>query len=835
MKKQALSILILALLLTNATFGQTSKTPAKSIDEQVAELMKTMTLEDKIGQMLIVDYSSIRNSIADITNYKIGNVLFGADSDPELNTAGSWAALTDSLQKTALAANLHIPLFIGADAIHGHSNVSNATIFPQNIGMGCTRNARLVSEEGKITASEVSATGIRLVFSPSFVTARDERWGGTYESYGEDPALVTQMGNAYITGFNSFQLPEGGSALACPKYSGAVSYNAEATEGKNAVVYSGKIMPVTDSALVNSGAIMFSSMLLANDQKTENQLKIIQTLKKNSNFKGFVVSDWETVTYMQGEYQTVVKNAINAGIDMFMETSSYKQFIETMKLCVTNGDISKERIDDAVKRILTQKIKIGLFKHPYAYKELLEKIDDKGDKNIARQCVRESAVILLNKNNGLPISKKAVRIHIAGSGANNMAMQCGGWTIGWQGLGEKEIPGLTFLEALNKACSGTKITYSKNGQGATGAEVGIVVIGEEPYAEWYGNKKELFLSQEDINAVMNIKNSNVPVICVLLTGRPLILDPILNYCDAIVEGWLPGPEIEGLTDVLFGDVKPKGLLSQSWPVSMKQISENVGDANYNPLFPYGTGITTLESAKSSAPRLLSANVVKKGGAIELAFSKPISEYSAIINFSITTAEGTQRPLSGELKADNPNCLILALKDSIKPNQKVQINFETGEIKAKDGGTVQPFKHFMVYNPITTLKKIFKIPAMIQAEKYSDQREIDIQDCWDDKGGQAIVLEKGEWVEYLLNSSFPGFYSIIFRIQATKKTELSLSIDGREVGTVKIPATKPGAWSSVEMKKVYITNGKQDFTISAKGETVSLNWISFDSFVNFTSK
>jgi hypothetical protein len=506
-----------------------------------------------------------------------------------------------------------------------------------------------------------------------------------------------------------------------------------------------------------------------------------------------------------------------------------------MKQCVTNGDISKERIDDAVKRILTQKYKIGLFEHPFSYPELLTKINDKGSKNIVRQCVSESAVILINRNNVLPLSKKAIRIHIAGSAADNMAMQCGGWTIGWQGLGEKQIPGHTFLDALKKAGSDTKISYSKNGQGASGSEVGIVVIGEQPYAEWFGNKKDLSLSQEDINAVMNIKNANVPVICVILSGRPLLLDPILSYCDAIVAGWLPGPEIEGLTDVLYGDVKPKGLLSQSWPISMNQVGENYGDASYNPLFAYGTGITVLESKNNNSPRLLSANVIKRGTAIELAFSKPIAEFSAIDNFSIKTNTGTQRPLSGELKADNPSSLIIFLKDTIKVNQKVQINFETGKVTSKDGGEVLPFKNFVVFNPLSTLKKIYKIPAMIQAEKYSDQRDIDIQDCWDDKGGQAIILEKSEWCEYLLQSNFAGFYTVIFRVQSAKKTEISLSSDGREIGRVKIPATKPGQWTSVVMKKVYVSNGKQTFTVCANKETVAINWISFDTFVNFSSK
>lgn len=834
MKKRSVLLVALAFIFAESVLCQTENTKELSVDEKVSTLLKSMSIEDKIGQMLIADYGSLHNNTKDIAIYKIGNILFGADSDPDLNTASSWAQLCDSLQNIAIASNLHIPLFIATDAIHGHSNVSTATIFPQNIGMGCTRNTRLVSEEGKIIASEAAATGIRLLFSPSFIVPRDERWGGTFEGYGEDPTLVSLMGNAFVDGLNSLTLPDGGHAVACPKYLGSVGFKTEKNEGKGSALYNSKNASINDSALLHTGALMISSMLLINDQSTESQMKQIETFKSKYNYSGFVVSDWETTSNMQGDYRTVVKNCINAGIDMFMETSSYKQFTETVKHCIVTGEISKDRIDDAVTRILTQKIKSGLFQHPHSYPELLSKVGDKSRKTIAKQCVRESAVILVNKNNVLPISKKTIRIHVAGSAANNLAMQCGGWTINWQGLGDKDIDGQTFLEALKQSGTSSKITYSKNGQGATGSEVGIVVIGEEPYAEWYGNKQELFLTQDDINAVMNVKNANVPVVCVLLSGRPIILDPILNYCDAIVAGWLPGPEISGLTDVLFGDVKPKGLLSQSWPISMNQIGENTGDACYNPLFAYGAGITVFESTKYNSPRLISANVIRNGAAVELAFSKPIIEFSAIDNFSVVANEKKQRPILGLSKTEDPSCIILILNDSIKVNQKVHVNFESGFVKSKDGGLVLPFKNFTVFNPISTLKKIYKIPAMIQAEKYSDQRDIDIQECWDDKNGQAIVLEKGEWSEYVLNSNFPGYYSVTFRVQSSNKSELSLSVDGREIGIVKIPASKPGAWTSVQLKKVYITNGKQTFTISSKGEPVAINWISFDAFVNFTS-
>ena len=831
MKKMYLVLLFPSLFFSMILSAQNVQSQASSAEEQAKGIMKTMTIDDKIGQMLLVDYSTVKNNFEDIVNYKIGNIHFGADSDPFLNTSGAWATICDSMQNIAISSNIKIPLLLSTDAIHGHSNVSNATIFPQNIGLGCTRNLHLVEEEGRITAFETAASGIRLVFCPEIAVANDIRWGGSYLSYGENVSLVSQMGNAFINGFNSTVLPDNGKVLGCPKFSGSVKFNKDASELRYCAISDNQVSVTLDSSLKKSNAILLSSTLFSGKQNSQNSLDYIQKFK--NNFKGIIITDWELTNMLQDDYYNILKNAINSGVDLFMEPSSYKLFIENVKKANTAGEIPTSRIDDAVKRILTQKIKMGLFKHPFSYPELQERFTEKGSKNIVKQCVRESAVILFNKNNVLPVSKKAVRIHVAGSAANNLSMQCGGWTIGWQGLGEKEISGQTFLESLKSSCSNTKITYSKNGQGATGSEVGIVVIGEEPYADWFGNKKDLQLSQEDINAVMNIKNANVPVVCVLLTGRPLILEPILSYCDAIVAGWLPGPDLSGLIEVLTGDYKPKGQLSVSWPMSVGQLDNKNAETNI-PLFAYGSGILSLDGSKNNSPRLISANVINKGGAIELAFSKPISEFSAMENFSIKVNDRFQRPVSGEKRIDNPSAIVLYLKDSIKANQKVMVNFETGAIKSKDGGEVLAFKNFSVFNSQSVFKKIYKIPAMIQAEKYSDQRDIDIQECWDDKGGQAIALEKNEWAEYMLSSGFPGYYNIIFRVQAEKKGELSLSVDGREIKTIKVPATKPGKWTSVEMKKVYISNGKQTFTILSKDTEVKLNWISFDAFVNFVS-
>jgi len=823
-------------ILSLQSFGQTSKNKSKTVDERVNDLLKQMSIDDKVGQMTLADFGPLKENLSDIVTYKLGNVMFGGDSDPDLNSSGSWALTTDSLQQFALSSNLHIPLLIGTDFPHGHSNLSNTEIFPHNIGMACTRNMRLVSEQAQISATEAAATGVRWTFAPFMAVSTDIRWGRTYECYGEDPLVAKQMIDAYVTGTKKTVLPGGGSVLSCPKYLGFNGLkNATKKSPADIALQMKSVIQIDgDTAILNAGSIIVSLHSLNGDTSQGKQFALVESLKNKLGYKGFVVSDWGSTMDISGDYYNVVKNSVNAGVDMFMEASSYKHFIETLKLCVAKGDVSIERINDAVRRILTQKIKIGLFEHPLSYQELMEKVGSVGHRNIARECVKESIVLLQNKNNVLPLSKKANRIHIAGSAANDMAAQCGGWTIGWQGIADRQVEGSTFLDAIKHAGAESKITYSKNGQSAAGSDVGIVVISEDPYADWFGDNSELFLKQEDINAVMNIKNANVPVVCIVLSGRPVILDPILNYCDAIVAAWLPGTEMNGLTDVLFGNNKPQGKLAVTWPVSMDQVPIIHQDSVYNPLFAYGAGITDYEPVpKNALPRLLSATLSKRGTAVELAFTKPIADGSKIEDFIVTIGDKSYKLSSIEIKKD-VSSLILYLKDTLKTSQKMYLNYFGQSVKSKDGGEVLPVKNFVIFNPQSTVKRLFKIPAMIQAEKYTDQKDIDIQDCWDDKGGQDIVLEDEEWAEYILTSNFPGLYNVIFRVNAAEKSTMQLLVDGQLVGIVKVPKTKT-KWKSIEIKGVKINEGKQAFTVKVKGNKVALNWISFDTFVTFQSK
>ncbi|RMG43501.1 MAG: glycoside hydrolase family 3 protein, partial [Methanobacteriota archaeon] len=309
-------------------------------------------------------------------------------------------------------------------------------------------------------------------------------------------------------------------------------------------------------------------------------------------FDGFLISDWAAIDQLPGDYASDIETSINAGLDMIMVPNRYVEFITTLKSLVNENRVSMERIDDAVRRILRIKMRLGLFEQPYTDRNFTASVGSPQHREIARECVRQSLVLLKNDNNLLPISKNLTRIHLAGKNADDLGNQCGGWTITWQGGSGNITIGTTIKEAIeNTVSANTQVTYTRDGTDAAGADVVIVVIGETPYAEGAGDRVTLDLSQEDITAITNAHDSGVPTVGILISGRPLIISPILDLCDAFLVAWLPGSEGQGVADVLFGDYTPTGKLSHSWPASMSQIPVNFGDPNYNPLFPYGFGLT----------------------------------------------------------------------------------------------------------------------------------------------------------------------------------------------------------------------------------------------------
>ena len=586
--------------------------PLSIHDSKVQALLSQMTLEEKVGQMVQAEQSALKD-IGDIEKYFLGSLLSGGSSDPKTgNGLKDWTDLYDSFQARTRNTRLRIPILFGIDAVHGHSNLLNAVIFPHNIGLGCTRNAGLVERAARVTAEEVRATGINWTFAPCVTVPRDERWGRTYEGFGESPELARTLGEAAVRGFQGNDLGNPLSVLACAKHfvgDGGTTFGTGKTLGdKTRILDRGDTrmsedelrrihLPGYVGAIKAGVGTIMPSYSSWNGVKCSGSKRLLtEILKQELNFEGFLISDYNAIDEMPGDYKSQIETSVNAGMDMFMVPTKYRELYSLLLELVRGNRVTMSRIDDAVKRILRVKFATGLMdknRSPLADRTLHATFGSAEHRQVARECVRRSLVLLKNRNRTLPISKRLKRIHVAGRSADDIGNQCGGWTISWQGKsGNITTGGTTILQAIQDTVSNnTKITSSNDGSGAAEADLGVVVIGETPYAEMLGDRKDLNLSPEDIAVVERMKQANIPLVVVLLSGRPMIINKVLDICDAFVAAWLPGTEGRGITDVLFGDYKPTGKLSVSWPRSMDQIPINVGDATYDPLFKYGYGLT----------------------------------------------------------------------------------------------------------------------------------------------------------------------------------------------------------------------------------------------------
>jgi beta-glucosidase len=570
--------------------------PQQPVGARVEDLLKRMTIEEKIGQVTQVERVHLK-STSDIQKYFIGSILSGGGSSPSPNLPASWADMYDEYQSEALKTRLGIPMIYGIDAVHGHNNVWGAVIFPHNIGLGCTRNPGLVKRAMEIVAIEVAGTGIDWTFAPCIAVPQDERWGRTYEGFAETPILTQEMSEASVSGLQGTNLADPATILACAKhYLGDGGTLGGVDQGDTQVDEQTLLdihLPGYIGALNQDVGTIMVSYNSWNGEKLHGHDYLLQTLLKDQlGFDGFLISDWAAIDQLPGDYISDVENSMNAGLDMIMIPDRYEEFISNLTSLVEKGTVSASRLDDAVRRILTIKFRLGLFEQPYADRTYTGSIGSAEHREVARECVQQSLVLLKNESNILPLNKNLQRIHVAGKNADDLGNQCGGWTISWQGSSGNITIGTTILEGIeNTVSTSTNVTFSLDGSGAAGSDVGLVVIGETPYAEGQGDRADLRLSSEDIEAVENINNSGVPVVVVIVSGRPLIIDSILDKSDAIVAAWLPGSEGQGVADVLFGDVNPVGKLSHSWPREMSQIPINYGDNDYDPLFPYGFGLT----------------------------------------------------------------------------------------------------------------------------------------------------------------------------------------------------------------------------------------------------
>ncbi|MFF5296009.1 glycoside hydrolase family 3 protein [Paractinoplanes globisporus] len=599
----------------------------RPIDKRVADLMRRMTLDDKIGQMTQAERGAVTGDPSQIATLRLGSVLSGGGSVPTPNEPAAWVDMVNTFQSYALSTPLKIPMIYGIDAVHGHGNVYGATVFPHNVGLGSTRDPALVEAAYRATASEVRATGIPWDFAPCVCVSRDERWGRAYESFSEDPGLTIKMETA-IDG-----LQKGGILATAKHYAGDGDTTYGTAVGDYKIDQGITITNRADFARLalspyvaaidkhDVGSVMpsFSSVDWTEDgvgnpiKMHANQELIAGTLKGKLGFDGFVISDWEGIHQIPDPSTDPrptalqVRTGVNAGIDMFMEPNTAGRFETLLKAEVTAGRVSMSRIDDAVRRILRTKFELGLFEHPYASPDHVADVGSAAHRAVARQAAAESQVLLKNSGGVLPLRKNA-SIYVAGRNADNIGNQAGGWTIDWQGRSGDAIPGTTILEGIHQVAPSAKVTFSEDGTApANGASVGVVVVGETPYAEGFGdvggpqcnfctpaqNEPKLMTLQPGDKAVVDRVCAAVPKCVVLLvSGRPQVVTDQLGEIDALVASWLPGSEGAGVADVLFGKRPFTGRLSVSWPRSVDQVPINVGDKNYHPLYPFGWGLRT---------------------------------------------------------------------------------------------------------------------------------------------------------------------------------------------------------------------------------------------------
>ncbi|WP_436528496.1 glycoside hydrolase family 3 protein [Actinoplanes sp. HUAS TT8] len=620
-----------------------------STRRRVADLLARMSLDDKIGQMTQAERAAVTDDPTTIANLRLGSVLSGGGSVPASNTPTGWVTMVNTFQQAALSTPLQIPIIYGVDAVHGHGNVLGATIFPQNIGLGATRNPQLVGQVYHATAAEVRATGVPWDFAPCVCVTRDERWGRSYESFGEDPKLVTQMTTAVtgLQGRRTSQLDDPDRVLATIKHYAGDGNTTYGTGDSGYTIdrgitttsradFAATILPPYAAGIrAGAGSVMpsFSSVDFTDDgignpiKMHANRELLTGTLKGKLGFDGFVITDWEGIHQIPDPTATAdtakptavqVRTAVNAGIDMFMEPNTAQRFETLLKTEVTAGRVSQSRINDAVARILTSKFELGLFDKPFASTDRVDVVGSTEHRALARKAVAESQVLLKNDGNLLPLRSDA-KVYVAGRNADNIGNQAGGWTLDWQGRSGDTIPGTTILDGIRQVVPTAKVTYSADASAPIGKDdVGIVVVGETPYAEGYGDvggpawpwgtdaqkeTKSLTLQSSDKAAIDRVCGAVTKCVVLVVSGRPQIITDRLGKIDALVASWLPGSEGAGVADVLFGKRAFTGRLPVTWPASADQVPINVGDANYRPLYPYGWGLRTSSIHRRTTPSI----------------------------------------------------------------------------------------------------------------------------------------------------------------------------------------------------------------------------------------
>ena len=597
---------------------------APEIRRKVDSLLARMSLDQKIGQMTQGERMFVTPEEA--REFHLGSVLSGGGSCPGDNQPADWVAMNDAYWAASMEEDdqhLPIPLLYGVDAIHGNANVRGATVFPHNIGLGATRDPDLLERIARVTAREVLAIGVDWTFAPTLAVARNDRWGRTYESYSEDPGLVGAYAGRFVTGLQTDLGADG--VVACAKHwvgDGGTSGGIDQGDTRLSREELEQLHIAPYREAIDSGVLtVMASLSSWNGEKCHgHRFLLTDLLKGELGFQGFVVSDWDGTDQLDDDYAVAIEHAVNAGVDMFMVPDKWKEFIAHLKSHVSSGAVPMERIDDAVRRILGVKFAYGLFDRPRPAERQWSNDPGFGSKEhreVAREAVRKSLVLLKHEGGVLPLDRTA-RILVAGRNADDRGHQCGGFTVAWQGTtGNASIEGGTSIwEGIREVATGAVLSVDGAEARAGGFDVAVVVIGERPYAEGmgdirasgpvapgsqipletadldpYGDTLELSdLHPEDLATIRTITVEGIPVVAVLVSGRPLVVNREMDLASAFVAAWLPGSEGAGVADVLFGDHDFRGRLSFSWPRSPDD-NFNAGDAEYDPLFPFGFGLT----------------------------------------------------------------------------------------------------------------------------------------------------------------------------------------------------------------------------------------------------
>ncbi len=579
----------------------------------VEHALGKMTMSEKIGQMTQVSNDSI--TPPEVADHAIGSVLSGGNGNPSPNAPQVWADMVGSFTEGAAGSRCGIPLIYGVDAVHGHSNVRGATVYPHNIGLGAAGDADLVRRIGQATATEMLATGVRWAFSPCVAVPQDIRWGRTNEGFGRDPGLVSSLGAALVEGL---QHDEDGAAavLACPKHfvgDGGTTWDSvgnppwtswwdpwgdewridqgdfRASEEELRAVH----LPPYAAAVAAGALSVMASYSSWNGAKLHGHRYLLTEILKNEfAFPGFVISDWMGVDQIDPDYRRSVVAAINAGVDMVMVPIDWRQFIAAMEVAVADGDIAVARIDDAVRRILRAKEALGLDRGDVADAPPLSSVGSSDHRALAAEAARRSAVLLENRG-GLPLRPGADPIELAGRAAADIGLQCGGWTVGWQGGTGATTPGTTLVEAFHRTLD-CEVAYDATGQfpDRPPGGVGVVCVSEPPYAEGPGDRAVPGVSDDDRAVFAKMRERCDTLILVIYSGRPVLVSDLMDRSDAVVAAWLPGTEATELPGLLFGHYQFEGVLPQPWPAA----AADLGDPQAVPRYPIGHGLRSTATA-----------------------------------------------------------------------------------------------------------------------------------------------------------------------------------------------------------------------------------------------